>query len=66
MASKYVRLEIARAKGSKFVLRLRAKNGEIVMSGETTKDRATKAAASIIDAAESMEIKLFDMTKERE
>lgn len=60
--ARLVRFEIDRTKSKQFVLRVRAKNGEIVLSGETTKNKAFTALQNLINAISRGHYEIADLT----
>lgn len=61
---KVLKFEIDRAVNGQYLVRVRAKNGEIVLSGETTRRKAHEMIGGIIGAINAVEYRIVDLTEE--
>lgn len=61
---KVLKFEIDKSVNGQYLVRVRAKNGEIVLSGETTRRKALRMIESVIEAIVLAEFRVVDLTKE--
>lgn len=61
---KVLKFEIDKAVNGQCLVRVRARNGEIVLSGETTKRKAHRMIGGIIGAINAIEYRIVDLTEE--
>lgn len=62
---KHLTIEYDRAKNGKYVVRIRARNNEIVLSGETTERKARRMITGLIIAIQHDDFDIVDLTKSK-
>lgn len=61
---KVLKFEIDKAVNGQYLVRVRARNGEIVLSGETTKRKAWRMIDGITHALGTGQFRIVDLTEE--
>lgn len=61
---KVLKFEIDKSVNGQYLVRVRARNGEIVLSGETTKRKALRMIENVIEAIDSSQWRIVDLTEE--